>query len=198
MRAVRGEGISGVIHQRWLRPLATALALGIAVASIITRPSAAALEVAVSVSPASGIVGRPVEVLVRTFAPIGGDGIDLPLPSLAYPVPSGLWNVLYPVDYPFDVIARSPAGDELQIDLGRDASDASLWRGSFTPTTPGQWSIVMRNFPTYAPIRLDVAASEPTPSTLPIMLAALLGGLALGFLLGRAIRRSPTSDIGRR
>lgn len=180
------------------RPPATALALAITLAAITVRPGAAALEVAVSVSPANGVVGSPVEVLVRTFAPIGMDGIDLPLPSSAYPAPSGLWNVLYPFDYPFDVIARSPAGEEVEIDLVRDGSDASLWRGSFTPTMPGKWSVVMRNFPSYAPIRLEVAASEPSFSTLPIVLAALLGGLVVGLLVGRAIRRSPASDIGRR
>jgi hypothetical protein len=169
-----------------------------ALAVITVGPSAAALEVAVSVSPVSGVVGDPVEVLVRTFAPIGRGGIDLPLPSVAYPAPSGLWDVLYPVDYPFDVIARSPAGDEVQINLVRDVVDASLWRGSFTPTIPGQWLIVMRNFPTYAPIPLDVAASEQTSSTLPLAIGALLGGLALGLLLGRAIRRSPTGEIGAR
>lgn len=160
--------------------------MGIAVAATTAWPSAAALEVAVSVSPASGVVGRPIEVLVRTFAPIGGDGIDLPRPSLAYPAPSGLWNVLYPIDYSFDVIARSPAGEEVQISLVRDAADASLWRGSFTPPVPGQWAIVMRNFPTYAPIGLDVAAGEPTSNSLPMVVGSLLGGLALGLLLGRA------------
>jgi hypothetical protein len=180
------------------RRLATALALGIAVAAVTARPGVAALEVAVSVSPAKGIVDRPVEVLVRTFVPIGGDAIDLPPPSLGYPAPSGLWNVLYPVDYPFDVLARSPTGEELKIDLARDGSDASLWRGSFTPTMPGQWWIVMRNYPTYAPIRLDVAADDPNSSTWLIAIAALLGGLAGGLILGRAMRRSPSGDIARR
>ena len=178
--------------------LPAALALGIAVAAVTALPGAAALEIAVSVSPATGIVDHPVEVLVRTFVPIGGDAIDLPAPSLGYPAPSGLWNVLYPVDYPFDVIARSPTGEELKIDLARDGSDASLWRGSFTPTMPGQWSIVMRNFPTYAPIRLDVAADDPNSNTWLIAIAALLGGLAGGLLLGRAMRRSPSSDSGTR
>lgn len=178
--------------------LATALALGIAVAAVTARPSAAALEVTVSVSPANGIVGRPVEVLVRTFVLIGGDAIDLPPPSLGYPAPSGLWDILYPVDYAFDVIARSPAGAEMQINLARDGSDASLWRGSFTPTMPGQWSIVLRNFPTYVPIRLDVAADDRNSSTWPIAIAAFLGGLAGGLFLGRVMRRSPSTHIPRR
>src|SRR5258708_26795322 len=105
------------------RRLSTALALGIAVAAVTARPSAAGLEVAVSVSPGTGVVGGPVEVLVRTFAPIDRGAVDLPVPSVAYAAPSGLWNVLYPVDYPFDVVARSPDGDELQVNLARDQLD---------------------------------------------------------------------------
>jgi hypothetical protein len=177
------------------RALATALALGMAVAVATARPGAAAMEVAVSLSPATGIVGRPVEVLVRTFVPIGGDAVDLPPPSLGYPAPSGQWNVLYPIDYPFDVIARSPTGEEEKIDLSRDGSDASLWRGSFTPTVPGQWSIVMRNFPTYPPIRLDVAADTPNSSTWLIAITALLGGLAAGVILGHLLKRSRSPGI---
>lgn len=173
----------------------TALLLGLAAAVLTAQPIAAALEVAVSVSPTTGIVGRPVEVLVRTFIPVGGDAIDLPPPSLAYPAPSGLWNVLYPIDYPFDVTARSPTGEELKIELVRDGSDASLWRGSFTPTIPGEWSVVMRNFPTLAPTRLTVAAEETSSGMWGIAIAALLLGLVGGLLLGRGMRRSSSDDI---
>lgn len=177
----------------------TALVLAMAAAALAAQPIAAALEVAVSVSPATGIVDRPVEVLVRTFIPVGGDAIDLPPPSLAYPAPSGRWNVLYPtIDYPFDVIARSPTGEELKIELVRDGSDASLWRGSFIPTVPGEWSIVMRNFPTYPPTRLTVAASEPSSGIWAIAIAALLLGLVGGLLLGRAMRRSTQHDVRER
>lgn len=160
------------------------------------RPGAAALEIAVSVSPATGIVGHPVEVLVRTFVPVNGDAIDLPPPSMGYPAPSGQWNVLYPIDYPFDVVARSPTGDELTINLARDNTDASLWRGSFTPTVAGQWSIVMRNFPTYAPIQLDVAVDVPNAGGWLIAIAALAIGLAGGFLVGRVLRRSGRVTVG--
>ncbi|HEY4227942.1 MAG TPA: hypothetical protein VGM49_06355, partial [Candidatus Limnocylindrales bacterium] len=158
--------------------LATAFALGIAVASIAARPGVAAIEVAVSLSPTMGIVGHPVEVSVRTFVPFSENAIDLPRPSLAYPAPSGLWDVLYPIDYEFDVVARSPTGEELKIDLARDGSDASLWRGSFTPVVAGQWSIVMGNFPTYPPIQLDVAADAPNSGVWLIAITALIAGLA--------------------
>jgi hypothetical protein len=176
----------------------TAVALAIAISALVARPSAAAMDIAVSVSPATGIVGRPVEVLVRTFAPVGADAIDLPPPSQAYPASSGLWDVLYPFDYPFDVVARSPTGVEVKITLVRDAADASLWRGTFTPTTPGAWQIVMRNFPALSPTQLNVAAGESTIGEWGTAIAALLLGLVGGLALARAMRRPSPRDIGAR
>jgi hypothetical protein len=169
--------------------LRTALTLAIAVAALVAQPSAAAMDIAVSVSPSTGIVDRPVEVLVRTFAPVGGDAIDLPRPSQAYPTPSGLWDVLYPVDYPFDVVARSPTGEEVKVALVRDDADASLWRGTFTPTAPGAWSIVMRNFPALSPTPLNVAAGESTFGEWGIAIAGLMLGFVGGLVLARAMRR---------
>ncbi len=175
--------------------LRTAFVVAMVAGGLAAQPITAAVEVAVSVSPATGIVDRPVEVLVRTFIPIGRDGIDLPPPSLAYPAPSGLWNVLYPIDYPFDVIAQSPTGEELKVELVRDATDASLWRGSFTPTIPGEWSIVLRNFPTQAATRIIVAAAQESGTGIwGVAIAALLLGLVGGLLLGRAVRRSSSRD----
>lgn len=179
--------------------LPRAVAFAVLAAAFIADPSAAALEIAVSVSPPSATVGRPVEVLVRTFIPIGGEGIDLPPPSLAYPAASGLWNVLYPVaDYPFDVVARPPTGDEIEVDLVRDPSDASLWRGAFTPTAVGTWSIVIRNFPTYAPTTFEVAADEPSLGAWTIPVAFLLLGIAGGWVLARVRRRASSRDIHQR
>ena len=179
--------------------LPRAILLALVVAATTTGPSAAALEITVSVSPPSGTVGSPVEVLVRTFIPIGADGIDLPPPSFAYPAGSGLWNVLYPVSYyPFDVVARSPAGDEIEVDLVRDASDASLWRGVFTPDAPGAWSISVRNFPTYAPTTIDVAAGDPTLGSWTIAVAFLLLGFGGGLVLARVMRRPSSRVIHRR
>jgi hypothetical protein len=179
--------------------LPRAVVVALLAAAFVAGPSAAALEIAVTVSPRSASVGRPVEVLVRTFIPIGGEGIDLPPPSLSYPAASGLWNVLYPVaDYPFDVVARPPTGDEIEVDLVRDTEDGSLWRGAFTPTAAGAWSIVVRNFPAYAPIAIEVAADEPILGSWVIPVAFLLFGIGGGWLLARAIRPPPSRDIHRR
>ena len=180
--------------------LRAAAVLTIALGMLTAQPAAAAIDVAVSVSPITGVVNRPVDVLVRTFLPINEENIDLPRPSLAYAVPSGLWDVLYPFDYPFDMIAKSPTGEELQIELVRDGADGSLWRGSFTPTVPGEWSVVMRNFPTYAPIRLTVSAAAAIDSpgvnwALPI--TALMLGLLGGVLLARVTGRTVSRDIPR-
>ena len=176
--------------------LTCAVVFALLAAASTAGPSAAALEIAVSVSPPTGTAGRPVEVLVRTFIPIGADGIDLPAPSFAYPAASGLWNVLYPVsDYPFDVVARSPAGDEIDIDLVRDPSDGSLWRGVFTPPVPGAWSIFVRNFPTYAPTTIEVTADEQSLGFWTIAAACLLLGIGGGLVLARVIRRPASRDI---
>lgn len=182
-----------------MKRLLTALVGALAVATLTAGPSAAAMEIALSISPSTGIVGRPVEVLVRTFLPVGADSLDIPVPSLGYPAQSGLWNVLYPFpDYPFDVVARSPSGEEVEIELVRDGSDASLWRGAFTPTMPGEWSIVVRNFPKSVPTRLDVTGGESSLGIWAIAIAALLLGLGGGLVLGRVIRRASARDIGRR
>jgi hypothetical protein len=174
-------------------PLAVVLALS--VATLAAGPSAAALEIAVSVSPPNGTVGSPVEVLVRTFIPIGADGVDLPPPSFAYPGASGLWNVLYPVsDYPFDVVARSPAGEEVEVDLVRDPSDGSLWRGAFIPSAPGAWSIMVRNFPTHPPTTIEVAADTSNLASWTMAVAFLLLGVGGGLVLARVIRRRSSRD----
>jgi len=157
--------------------------------ALTAQPLLAAVEVAVSVSPAEGVVGRPIEVLVRTFTPIAAGDVSIPAPSLSYPAPSGLWNVLYPIpDYPFDVVAQTN-GASVAIALTRDPDDASLWRGTFTPTSAGEWRIVLRNFPTVEPPRVQVAGDEATPTALAVGVGALLAGLIIGVLVGRGIRR---------
>ena len=181
--------------------LQPAIVLALAASVLTAQPAAAAIDVAVSVSPTAGVVNSPIDVLVRTFLPVSENEIDLPRPSLGYAVRSGLWDVLYPFDYPFDVVARSPTGEELKIELVRDTADASLWRGSFTPTIPGEWSVVMRNFPNYAPIRLTVSAGAPSASpgedwALPV--GALILGLFGGALIARATGLSVSRDTRRR
>jgi hypothetical protein len=159
---------------------------------LATKSAVAAVEVAVSVSPSEGIVDRPVEVLVRTFVPIGAGDLDLPIPSVPYPAASGLWSVLYPIaDYPFDVVANSPAGANLQIALTRDSEDASLWRGTFTPRSSGEWTIVVRNFPTLEPIPIRVVEDAPSPPTAIVGVAALLAAFLGGVVLGWVTRRPP-------
>ena len=147
-----------------------------------------------------GRCGCPVEVLVRTFVPIGSDGLSLPQPSMAYPAASGLW-VLCPIaDYPFDVVATATPGGSVPVVLGRESGDGSLWRGSFTPTSTGEWTIVLRNFPTTEPTRIAVVESAPEPTALWIALIAVVVGL-IGFALATARGicdpRSMT-DAGRR
>lgn len=136
-----------------------------------------------------------MEVLVRTYVPVGAGDLGLPLPSLSYPAPSGLWDVLYPIaDYPFDVEVRSPTGETTQIDLARDSSDASLWRGVFTPNAAGGWSISISNFPTNEPTRFMVRRDETGLAMALGSIAGLVVGVIAGVMLGTSIaaRRSRT------
>lgn len=167
----------------------------LALLALPVGPALAALEVVVSVSPAEGIVGRPVEVLLRTFAPFGRDAIELPVPSMPVPAPSGLWNVLYPVaDYPFDVVAEADDRTTVAIAVSRDPADATLWRGTFTPQTEGLWTISVRNFSGGTPgasARLRVAPGETVPLAGVVGVAGLLVGALVGLAIGRwGLRRS--------
>lgn len=177
-----------------MRRIARAIGLAVLYGGLAVQSAVAAVEVAVSVSPSEGVVGRPVEVLVRTFIPIGTGDLHLPVPSVPYPAASGLWNVLYPIaDYPFDVVANSPAGASMQVALTRDSEDASLWRGSFIPSKSGEWTIVLRNFPTLEPIRILVVEDGTFPPPATVGVGAFLAGLLMGLVLGRVTRR-PSSD----
>jgi hypothetical protein len=168
-------------------PRRLAALLGIVVVVLATAlPVHAAMDVAVSVSPAQGTVGHPVEVMVRTFAPVGMDDIALPAPFFAYPTPSGVWDVLYPTaDYPFDVVASPANGDSVPVTMSRDPSDATLWRGSFLPTSSGDWMVTVRNFPALAPIRVSVTRSIETQFDGWVAVLALIVGVAVGLVLGR-------------
>lgn len=169
--------------------IAAGLCLALLAVLSVAGSTQAAMTVAVSVSPPEGVVGRPVEVLLRTFAPVGEGVAALPVPSLPYPAASGLWNVLYPIaDYPFDVMATSEDGTRMAVLLSRDRSDATVWRGTFTPTESGDWTVVVRNFPTGEPgasARVSVAPSQDAPPPLVVALVSLLTGILLGLLLGR-------------
>jgi hypothetical protein len=174
----------------------------------------AAGDVVVAVSPATTAVGQPVEVLVRTFRPVERSGLALPFesPIQPYPVPSDVWNVLYPwPDYPFDVVAQHEDGTELQVTLARDPSDATVWRGSVIPPKVGSWTIWVRNFQhkELGSTAMVTALGGPLASGQPVsgstttvagsnepIPAALIGavlGLVGGFLIGRIWRRRRAS-----
>ncbi len=165
------------------------LCLGLVAGIFVAGSTSAAMNVALSVSPAEGVVGRPVEVLLRTFAPMGNGDSALPVPSFRYPAASGLWFVLYPYpDYPFDVVARSEGATSIAVQLLRDLSDATLWRGSFTPTETGQWTVAVRNFQSDTPgatASVAVAPSQAPPSIEIVGAFALVVGVLAGLLLGR-------------
>jgi hypothetical protein len=158
--------------------------------TITAAPSKAALEIAVTVSPREGVVGAPVEILVRTFTPFRAGALELPSPSAAYAAPSGLWNVLYPFpDYAFSATALAPTGKTLDINLVLDPTDASLWRGTFTPDTAGQWTIRLVNVPSFSPIEVEVSNRDDGGSPLPLT-AVLIGGVLTGVVIGRWTRRA--------
>lgn len=180
------------------------LATGLLVTSLATAAEVrAAGEVVVAVSPAEADVGEPVEVLVRTFLVVGRSDLSLPFesPIAPYPVPSGVWDILYSwTDYPFDVVAQHEGDPDVQVPLARDPSDSTLWRGTVMLPSPGTWTIWVRNFPgrepgststvTVRPGALAVTESSPPgnatttiPGSIEAGSAALIGGL-VGLFVG--------------
>jgi hypothetical protein len=182
------------------------LATGLLVTSLATAAEVrAAGHVVVAVSPAEVDVGEPVEVLVRTFLVVDGSDLSLPFeaPIAPYPVPSGVWDILYSwTDYPFDVVAQHEGDPDVQVPLARDPSDSTLWRGTVTAPSPGTWTIWVRNFPGREPgststvtVRPGAAVTESSPrgdatTTIPGSIeagsTALIGGL-VGLFVGVVI-----------
>lgn len=189
---------------------------GLLLASLAMAPVArAAGQVVVAVSPSEVEVGEPVEVLLRTFVPIDRQGI-LPgsSPREPYPAPSDFWNLLYPWDdYPFNVVAQHDGDADVPVQLARDPSDATLWRGTVSLPSAGTWMIWVRNFPGKGPgstttvtVRLGPSAATASPpinaatTTSPASIeagpATLIGalvGLVVGALVALVWRRSSTS-----
>jgi hypothetical protein len=191
--------------------------VGVLAASLVIAGGArAAGEVVLAVSPSEVGIGEPVEVLLRTFVPIGREG-TLPQSRARepYPAPSGYWNVLFPWDdYPFDVVAQHEGDADVPVRLARDPSDSTLWRGFVSLPGPGTWAIWVRNFPGKEPgsttmvtvrpggsaasapsIPVNAAASATGTVAIEAGPAALIGGflgLVVGVLLARAWRRRPT------
>jgi hypothetical protein len=175
----------------------------------------AAGAIVVAVSPSEVQVGEPVEVLLRTFQVVAQSDLPLPFesPIPPYPVPSGVWNLLYTwPDYPFDVVAQHEGDADVAVRLARDPSDSTLWRGTVALPSPGMWTIRVRNFPdkepgstttvTVRPTGLTATASpRPTATTTgqalieagPAALIAVLIGLVGGALAAMAWRRRPAS-----
>lgn len=175
----------------------------------------AAGDVVVAVSPSEVEVGEPVEVLLRTFRVVDRSDLSLPFesPIAPYPVPSGVWNILYSCpDYPFDVVAQHEGDADVAVSLARDPSDSTLWRGRVSMPSPGTWTIWVRNFPGKEPGSTATVTvrggSAPTASPPPANgttagqasieagPAALVGallGLVVGALLVLAWRRPSTS-----
>jgi hypothetical protein len=190
------------------------LAAGVLVTSLATAAEVrAAGEVVVAVSPAEVEVGERVEVLLRTFVPIERQG-TLPLlsPREPYPGPSGFYDLLYPWDdYPFDVVVQHSGDADVTVELIRDPSDSTLWRGTMSLPSAGTWTIWVRNFPGKEPgstTTVTVRGGSATTASLPPNAtttsqasieagpAALIGvlvGLVVGSLVAFGRRRRQTS-----
>jgi hypothetical protein len=167
--------------------------VGLLVATLATAERAqAAGDVVVSASPSEVVVGEPVEVLVRTFLVVEGSELSLPFeaPVEPYPVPSGVWNILYPWrDYPFDVVAQHEDETELRVPLARDPSDSTLWRGAISLPKAGAWTIWVRNFPGKAAGSTTlVTVGAPPAGSIGLGLAGLAGAV-LGLIGGYAMAR---------
>jgi hypothetical protein len=207
--------------RRAVRVLAS---VGLLAVTLATASAARASgEVVVSVSPTSVAVGQPVEVLVRTFRVVERTDLRLPFeaPVEPYPVPSGVWNILYPwPDYPFRVVAEHQDGSRVDVPIVRDPSDATLWRGATILTKPGAWTIKVLNAQSGLPgatptpgstsivtVRTGPPAATASlapinpPSTTtgatsieagPAALVGALAGLVLGAVLAQAWKRRPT------
>jgi len=206
--------------RRAVRVLAS---VGLLAVTLATASAARASgDVVVSVSPTSVAVGQPVEVLVRTFRVVDRGDLSLPFesPLEPYPVPSGVWNILYPwPDYPFRVVAEHEDGSRVDVPIARDPSDATLWRGATILTKPGAWTIKVLNAQSGLPgatpapgstsivtVRAGPATAtassapiNPTTTTTdatsieagPAALVGALVGLVVGAVIARGLKKRP-------
>lgn len=187
------------------------VSVGVLAVTLATASAArAAGDIVVSVSPTRVAVGQLVEVLVRTFRPVEQSGLPLPFesPVEPYPVPSGVWNILYPwPDYPFDVVAQHDDGTEVQLTVTRDPTDSTIWRGTVSLPKGGTWTIWVRNFQhkelgstavvtaqAGPPASAQAASGSVTtvPGSIEAGPAAVIGalvGLLGGLVIGRVWRR---------
>lgn len=190
--------------------VSAAIALA-ACAMVTTTPADARASgtVVIAASPIEADVGDRVEILLRTFLPFSASSVRLDVPeptSAGYPVESGYWSVLYPwPDYPFRVLATGPAG-ETTIEMTRDTSDITLFRGAFRPDTAGEWTIRVTNFepsvpgvettvmiddaraPLATPPKRDQEAERPVTQAVWFTAVVFLAGISSGLLIGIAGR----------
>jgi hypothetical protein len=160
----------------------------------LTSLALGAGEIVLTTSPPESQVGQPVEVLLRTFVPYPTTGLASPHPQ--YPGAPGILDVLYPWDdYPF-VVRAETAGVTVPIPLTRDVQDSTLWRGFWTPTKVGTWTIRSYNFGEGHPgASTSVRVTEAAPLgvadgglTAGVASLGIAGGLLLGFLIARLPR----------
>ena len=171
----------------------TALLVGAHVASY--RASAAMWAV-LSVSPEVPTVGKPAEVLIRTFGTYSSEEVGPIVHDGPVPAPSGFTLILWGVPYPFRVVALGPGGQAVDVNVHRDPTDASLYRGEVAFPAAGAWTLQLPQFngPEDAPgIRLAVTvANGPPPAGDPAMvaIAGAIGALAAAVTLGLLRRRA--------
>lgn len=183
-----------------VRGLLVTAVLGVGVTLVLATRSLAAGAVVVTVSPAEVRVGEAVEILVRTFVPFREEAFGLQKPREPFPVPSGIWDVLYSWDdYPFDIdVSAATVGPEsVRAIVSRDPHDATLWRGTVSLPETGTWIVRVRNFPNDTPgasaeIRATPtpAPRPPDPSALPMVGLGLVVGMSAGVFAGRRMSRS--------
>lgn len=174
---------------RVFRRFVTALLVGLMVLAMPALTASAALCVKWQ-SPTEAVLGDEILVTFETLVPWTTDSQQYELrPHVVE-------------DYPFDVAAVGPAGQEQTIRVTPDTP--TVWSGTFSPSMEGEWTVVIRNFSTtvdtdcYTPLVVDVTASASSP-LMPT--AAVLASLTVIVVLAWASRRnsagrSAKSDVG--
>lgn len=123
------------------------------------------MQVTLTIAPASVVVGKPAEVLLRTFVPTGWEELGMEAPG-SWPFVPDTAYVLWPVpDYPFSVVAQADDGAEIPLVMTLDPVDPTLWRGVFVPDTPGMWRVRATNFPESDPGANVTFAVVPAPAS---------------------------------
>jgi hypothetical protein len=151
-------------------------ALGVGI--IVASPASAALCARWD-PPEAASRGRSASISFGTYAPVSTGGATYRLEPHPFP------------DYPFRVLAVSPTGSGVSVDVAPTDSDGSQWSGAFTPDEGGSWTLQIANLADadaacYADIPLDVTeaswGSRLIYAMIGLTMVALIGGLVI---LGR-------------